>query len=213
MLSRPDNLAELLAECGARINAFLQQAVSLVRERFRGPVTYASIQFERVDWTAFDVVSVDLYRSAEIADRFADGVHQLVAQGKPVAITEFGCATYRGAGDVGARALEIVRYHPETGRPVRLHGEHARDEPGQAAYLRELLEIFDAAGVHSAFVFLFAQHDMPYRPAAGPRGDLDLASYGIVRVLDPDGRNANAHPRWEPKAAFAAVAEYYGRTS
>ncbi|AXX27857.1 hypothetical protein KCV87_17935 [Actinosynnema pretiosum subsp. pretiosum] len=32
----------------------------------------------------------------------------MVARGKPVAITEFGCATFRGAGDVGARAVGMV---------------------------------------------------------------------------------------------------------
>nr|BFE36163.1 hypothetical protein GCM10010200_084140 [Actinomadura rugatobispora] len=60
-----------------------------MRERFHGKVTYAAIPIDRVDWAPFDIVSVDLYRSAEIAGRFAEGVRTLVAQGKPVAITEF----------------------------------------------------------------------------------------------------------------------------
>lgn len=42
-----------------------------------------------------------LYRSAEVADRFAEGVRTLVAQGKPVAITEFGTDAY-GTGAVAA---------------------------------------------------------------------------------------------------------------
>src|SRR5436853_74418 len=80
------------------------------RERFGGKVAYAAVPLERVDWAPFDFVGVDLYRSAEIADQFADGVRRLVAQGKPVAITEFGSTAYRGAGDRGARAMEIVEY-------------------------------------------------------------------------------------------------------
>ena len=56
--------------------------------------------------------------SIEIADRFAEGVRAHVALGKPVAITEFGSASYRGAGDRGARSLEIVEYDKDTGAPV-----------------------------------------------------------------------------------------------
>ena len=106
----------MIAEVGARVNDFLGKAVAVVRERFGGRITYASMPFERVDWAPFDIVSLDLYRSAEIADQFADGIRSLVAQGKPVAITEFGAATYRGAGDRGARGLEIVEYDEDAGR-------------------------------------------------------------------------------------------------
>jgi len=49
----------------------------------------------------------------------------------------------------------------------------------------------------------------PHRADGGPRDDLDLASVGIVKTLD--GRRGDAYPAmsWEPKAAFAAVAECY----
>ena len=107
-LNEPHRLRELLPEVTARVDEFLAKAAALVRERFGGKITYAAIQFERVDWTRFDIVSVDLYRSIGIADRFAEGVRAHVALGKPVAITEFGSASYRGAGDRGARGLEIV---------------------------------------------------------------------------------------------------------
>jgi hypothetical protein len=209
ILSRPPDLRERIAETSARVNEFLGEAVAIVRERFGGKVTYAAIQLDRVDWTPFDIVSMDLYRSAEIADQFTNGVRSLVAQGKPVAITEFGAATFRGAGDVGARGLEIVENDKETGAPVRLNGEYVRDEAGQAAYLRELLEVFDAEGVDSTFVFLFALHSFPHRPDGDPRDDLDLASYGIVKVLDD--RHGDTYPdmRWEPKAAFGAIAAFY----
>ncbi|GGK81725.1 hypothetical protein Ppa06_48260 [Planomonospora parontospora subsp. parontospora] len=209
LLSRPHRSRERIGEVGARVNDFLGRAVALVRERFGGRVTYASVPLERVDWAPFDIVSVDLYRSAEIAGHFAEGVRELVAQGKPVAITEFGAACYRGAGERGARGLEIVEYDAVTRAPVRLNGEYARDEAGQAAYLCELLEVFDAGGVDGAFVFTFALHDHPYRPGGDPREDLDLASYGIVKVYED--RLGAAYPGlpWEPKAAFAALAAYY----
>jgi hypothetical protein len=208
LLNEPHRLRELIPQVTKRVNEFLAEAAALVRERFRGKITYAAIQLERVDWTPFDFVSVDLYRSIEVADRFTEGVRALVAQGKPVAITEFGAATYRGAGDRGARGLEIVEYDKDTGAPVRLNGEYVRDEEGQAKYLLELLEVFEAGGVDSTFVFTFALHGFPHRPDGDPREDLDLASYGIVKVLED--RHGEAYPdmAWEPKAAFRMLAEY-----
>lgn len=209
LLGRPDGRGERLAEGGARLDDFLGQAVAAVREHFRGRITYACVPFEleHVDWGLFDITSVELIRSAEVADRFREGVRTLVARGKPIAITGFGTATWRGAGDVAPRSMEIVECD-EAGRPVRLAGDYARDEAGQAAYLRELLDVFDAEGVDSAFVYLFALHDYPHRPH-DPRHDLDLASFGVVKVLE--GRNGETYPDmgWEPKAAFAAVADCY----
>jgi hypothetical protein len=202
LLTRPEAVREHIGAVSGKVNAFLRAAVAAVREHFEGPVTYAAVPLERVDWTPFDVVSLDLYRSAETADRFADGVRDLTAQGKPVAITEFGSATYRGAGDRGALGLEIVEYSPDG--PVRLDGAYERDEPGQAAYVRELLEAFDAGGIDAAFVFTFALYDFVHRPDGDPREDLDLASYGIVKVHE----DRPGLP-WERKDAFTAVGDYY----
>src|SRR6185437_9469762 len=134
-------------------NSFFGQALALVRERFGGKITYAAMPFEGVDWARFDIISLDLYRSAEVAEQFASGIRSLVAQGKPVAITEFGCTTYTGAADKGARSGEIIEWDKDTIKPLRLNGDYIRDEAEQATYLRELLEIFTAEGVDSAFVF------------------------------------------------------------
>jgi hypothetical protein len=205
----PDRRRERLAEVSARVDDFLRQAVALVRERFQGRITYAAIPFERIDWTPFDIMSVELIRSAEVAARFREGVRTLVAGGKPVAITGFGVSTYRGAGDRGAHAMEIVEYDKDSGAPVRLTGDYVRDEADQATYLAELLEIFDTEGVDSTFVFLFALDNFPHRPDGDPRYDLDMASPGIVKMLE--GRRGDTYPdmAWEPKAAFTAVAERY----
>jgi hypothetical protein len=209
LLNEPRRMRELVPEVAARVDQFLAKAVALVRERFGGKITYAAIQLERVDWARFDIVSVDLYRPIEVADRFAEGVRAHVAQGKPVAITEFGAATYKGAGDRGARALEVVDYDKDTGAPVRLNGEHVRDEEGQATHLRELLEVFEAEGVDSTFVFTFALHQYLHRPDGDPRDDLDLASYGIVKVLEDRHGETFPDMTWEPKAAFRMLAEYH----
>lgn len=201
-----DRVANLFADpqrrmpsARARLDEFLRAAVPQIRSRFHGKVTYAAIPFEGVDWELFDFVTLELIRSAEVAEQFPDAVRDLAAQPKPLAVTGFGCATWRGAADVAPRSMEIVEY--DDSLPVRLDGVYERDEPGQARYLAEMLDIFDSAGVDSTFVHLFALHNFPYRPAGDPRDDLDLASLGVVKVLD-DGH-------WEPKAAFAAVAAAY----
>ncbi|MET8869358.1 hypothetical protein ABZW11_41055 [Nonomuraea sp. NPDC004580] len=205
------NRRELVAEAGRRVAAFLAEAATVVRARFGGKVTYAAIPFEPVDWSLFDIMTIELIRSAEVADRFQDGVRSLVAQGRPVAITGFGTGTWRGAPDVAPRSMEIIEYDQATGSPVRLDGEYARDEAGQAAYLRELLEIFEAEGVDAAFVHTFALPDLPHRPGGDPRDDLDLASLGVVKVYeDRDGGTYPGLP-WDPKAAFATVAACYGK--
>jgi hypothetical protein len=209
LLADPGGRSERIAEVSERLDAFLREAVVAVRERFGGKITYAAIPFERIDWSPFDFTTVELIRSAEVADRFRDGVRTLVAGAKPVAITGFGTATWRGAGAIAPRSMEIIEYDPDSGVPIRLDGDYLRDEAGQASYLTELLEIFDTEGVDSAFVFLFALESLPHRPDGDPRDDLDLASLGIVKVLD--GRTGTTYPgmAWEPKAAFTAVAEHY----
>jgi hypothetical protein len=147
LLASPDRRLERLAEVRSSLNHFLRDAAAVVRERFRGRVTYAAIPFEGVDWDLFDFATLELIRSAEVADRFRDGVRNLVAQPKPVAITGFACATWRGASDIAPRSMEILEKDEATGAPLRLSEEHRRDEAGQ--------------GVDSAFVYLFAL----YKPA------------------------------------------------
>jgi len=211
LFSDPDSRAERIVEVSKRLDAFLDTAVRLVRQEFHGPVTYAAIQYEQLDWSRFDFVTVELIRSAAVADIFQAGVRKLVSQGKPVAITGFGTASWRGAGDVAPRSLEVVESDPVTGDPLRLDGEYERDEAGQATYVRELLEIFDAEGVDSAFVFLFALYNYPHRPDGDPRLDLDLASFGMVKVLETGSGTAYPGLDWEPKEVFSAVAEFYAR--
>jgi hypothetical protein len=208
-LLREPGRGERLAEVRARLHDFLARAVAEIRERFSGRITYASIPFEQPDWALFDIVSVELIRNAEVAAQYQDGVRRLVAGGQPVAITGFGASAYAGAGDRGARGMEIVEYDEATQTPTRLDGEYVRDEAGQAASIREVLEIFAAEGVDSAFVWLFELGNFPHRPDGDPRDDLDLASPAIVKTLE--GRHGTTYPdmTWEPKAAFAAIADCY----
>ncbi|WP_439379250.1 hypothetical protein [Amycolatopsis lexingtonensis] len=196
---------ELVAGLPARVNEFLARAVEAVRARFGGRITYASVPLERVDWTPFDIVSVDAHRSKEVAGVYRDGIRTLVAPGKPVAITEFGVTPYRGAADLGARCGEIVEYEGEV--PVRLKGAYVRDEEEQAGYLRELLEVFTAEGVDAAFACTFVCYGLVHRE--NPAEDLDMASWGVVKVLAEGNGETYPDVPWEPKAAFRALAECY----
>lgn len=209
LLGRPEGRAEAVREVGERINTFLRDAVAVVRERFHGKLTYAAIQFEQVDWAPFDIVAYELIRSAEVADRYRAAVRTLARGPKPLAITGFGTAAYHCAGDRGGRAMEVIEYDPQTRAPLRLDAVYERDEAGQAAYLSDVLEIFDTEGVDSAFVYLFALEGFPHRPDGDPRDDLDRASPSIVKLLE--GQRGTTYPdmAWEPKAAFAAVATRY----
>jgi hypothetical protein len=212
LLADLPRLRESIPQVPAHVNDFLGKALAVVRKQFGGRVTYASTPFERVDWSPFDIISVDNYRSAEIAGRYREGIRALVAQGqsqgKPVAITEFGATTYKGAADSGARGGEIIEWDVEAGIPLRLNGDYIRDEDDQARYIRELLEVFTDEGVDSAFVFTFVQYALPHRPHGEPREDLDMASYGIVTVYEGRSGDTYLDMSWEPKAAFGALANH-----
>ena len=207
-LASPDpQLWAALAGVPAELTRFLADVVGSARRHFGGPVTYASAPWEHdlLDWTAFDVVSVDAYRNAQNAAAYRDDLEALVAKaGKPVVVTEFGCCTYAGAADRGAIGWAVV---DDVATPPYVVEELVRDEPGQAAYLREVLATLEAAGVDGAFWFTFAGYERPHRQ--DPRYDLDLASFGVVKLLD--GGRGRAYPDlpWEPKASFRALAAAY----
>ncbi|MDF5758882.1 hypothetical protein [Spongiactinospora sp. TRM90649] len=206
MASAPERLRDALPALRADVNAFLARAVAAVRERFGGPVGYASLPFEGVDWEPFDLAATDAgYRDATSAPAFRETVRAQLPPDKPFAVTEFGCTTHRGSADLGARGDSILRWD-ERARPG-LSAIAVRDEAEQAAYVRELLDVYAEAGVDAAFVNTFARRDLP--TSDDPAHDLDAASFGVVKPL-PDGRTGTAYPGmpWEPKAAFHALAEY-----
>ncbi|MGP4101149.1 hypothetical protein [Nonomuraea sp. KM90] len=206
LMAEPARLRATLPELHVRVNTFLARVTAAVRDRFGGPISYASVPVEGVDWAPFDIVATDAgYRDATTAPGFREAVRAQVGQSKPFAVTEFGCTTHRGAAALGARGDSIVEWD-ERARP-RLTGAVTRDEEEQAAYLRELLAVYDAEGVDAAFVCTFASRHLP--TSAEPERDFDTASFGVVKVLE-HGRTGTTYPGlpWEPKSAFRALAEY-----
>ncbi|HVW10902.1 MAG TPA: hypothetical protein VHC90_20085 [Bryobacteraceae bacterium] len=205
VLTDPVRVRQVIPEMRVRMKELLGKAVELVRARFGGKISYASLPFEGVDWSLFDIIATDAgYRTAAMADRFRDQMRVFVDQGralgKPVAITEFGCATHRGASNLADREENIIEWG-EGARPVRLKGEFTRNEEEQARYIGELLGVFETEGVDAAFVYTFARYDF--------RGEFDLVSKGIVKVLESGYGQRYPDMPWEPKAAFDALGERY----
>lgn len=163
----------------AELNGFLAEAAATVRRSFGGLVTYAGAPWEFIDWTPFDLVSVDAYRAAYNRDSFREELRGHLAHGKPVAVTEYGTCPYQGASDLGGMAWQP----PEDAVP---------DEGEQVRYFNELLDVFESEGIDTALWFSFARFNNRGR---------DLGSYGVVTMID--------ETRWQPRELFHAMASRY----
>jgi hypothetical protein len=195
---------KLLKTHNKPLNAFLGRTSRAVREVFGGRVTYASAPIEDVDWSLFDIVSLDYYRARRNRDVYGQSLGPRFAHGKPVVVTEVGLCPYRGAEDKGPFGHAII---DDSVTGSRLDGDYIRDEALQARELTDMLGILDEAGVDGTFVFTFVAPALPHDP--DPRHDLDLASYALVTTYaDRHGATYPDLP-WEPKQAFAAVAAHY----
>ncbi|MBO0610780.1 hypothetical protein [Myceligenerans salitolerans] len=186
----------LLPRANRRLRRLLAQLVGEARERFAGPVSYGAGDWERPDWSIFDVVGADRYRDARNTWRFEDDIRALAgaahAHGKPVYVFEFGTCTYRGAAEKASTAAGVLGGRKVPTVPRRL----VRDEQEQADYLVDLLDLFDRADVDGTFVWGFSEPALT--TSDEPGRDLDLASYGVV--------TAHADGTWTPKRAYHALA-------
>jgi hypothetical protein len=191
-----------------RMNAFLAEAAGSARRQFGGRITYASGMWEQVDWSPFDIVSVDAYRDQSNATTYRQQLHAYLAHGKPVAATEFGCCTYRGAAARGGSGWAIIDSRAD---PQRLNGNYVRDEQEQVTYARDLLQMFEEEGLDAAFWFTFAGYELPHR--RDPQFDLDMASYGVVKILENGHGVVYPDMSWEPKSVFWRLSTAYGPRS
>jgi len=203
----------------APLNAYLRKVNAAVRQVFHGPVTYAALIFEQVDWSLFDMVGVDHYWAEHIKDRYLDTLKQLFAFGKPVVITEFGFSTTNAPVIGGALALgnvdnlsRFLHKLPLVGRFIRprLKKIDERDEGMQARRLIDQLTLLESAGVDGGFISTFIFPLNPY--ADNPRYDLDRESASLVKYY-AGGRRGVTYPdlAWEPKESFRSVADYYAK--
>ncbi|TPQ15863.1 abortive phage infection protein [Streptomyces sporangiiformans] len=200
------------AKMKKRLARFTAKAAAVGRSVFHGKLSYAAAQdewLEKVDWGLFDIVGIDYY---SYLPRKADYVRELskyLRWGKPLAITEFGTCTFKGAPEAGGMGWDIVDHSKN---PPQIKGNRVRSERTQAAYLTDLLDVFESMNLHAAMTFEFVTADAPHRPD-NPLYDLDMAAYAIVKSIKdrPDDPASDWH--WEPKQAFHAVARHYGRAT
>ncbi|MDF3141119.1 MULTISPECIES: abortive phage infection protein [unclassified Streptomyces] len=213
VLDRVDNLLKGtvdMAQMQRRLARFTAKAAAVGRSVFHGRLSYAAAQdeeFEPVDWNLFDIVGIDYYSSHRQHADYVRELRRYLRWGKPLAITEFGTCAYVGAPEAGGMGWNIVDYTKE---PNEIKGDLVRSERTQAAYMVDLLEVFESMGLYAAMAFEFVTPDAPHRPD-NPRYDLDLASYAITKPIKdrPDDPASDWH--WEPKKAFHALARHYRR--
>ena len=206
-LQRKPDVMAALARGLERARQSHRDIARAARQEFAGPVTYAAGPWEAVDWELFDLVSVDAYRDAGNAAGYREALRSCRRFGKPVAVTEFGCCTYRGAAGRGGMGWMII---DEKADPPVIPGTYQRDEQEQARHLRDMLAIYEAEDIDSAFWFTFAGFEQP-RHYTDPHRDLDLASYGAVAVLEHGRGTTYPDMAWEPKQVFGALADAYAR--
>ncbi len=185
------------AEYNAALNGYLAFALQTIRPLFGGLLTYSSGPWERIDWSGFDVVGVDLYRNADNRATYLDDLRAYLAEDKPVLITEFGCCTFDGAADLGGDGFLRSIDGDQTGL--------VRDEREQATEIAELLDLYSAEGVDGALIFTFIEPENTYSP--DPGADLDMTGFSLVRCYEPGSEKAyEISGYFEPKASFEVAA-------
>ncbi len=202
-LSLLKNMLGIKRVYNKRLNFFLEAAVHEIRKHFRGQLTYAAGAWEKIDWHLFDIIGVDLYRSVYNKRTYVKELQAYKKMGKPISIMEFGCCAYKGADEKGPMGWAIVDW--KKNRP-ELKGKFIRDGHTQAQYIIDLLTIFDKEKVFASFVFTFVSYNYIYDE--NPQYDLDMASYGIVKVIRRDVQGYEGLP-WMPKIAFFELSKYY----
>ncbi|BET50251.1 hypothetical protein RGQ21_52330 [Kitasatospora aureofaciens] len=211
VLERIENLQNGTADpeqVQRRLNAFTAKAAAVGRQVFGGRLSYAAAQDDEVDWGLFDVVGIDYYSYHQDPADHVRELRRYLCWGKPLAITEFGTCTYAGAPQAGGMGWSVVDYDKD---PPEIKGNLVRSEHTQAAYLTDLLSVFESMGLYAAMAFEFLTADAPHRPG-DPLHDLDMASYAITKPVKdrPDDPASPWH--WEPKEAFHALSRRYART-
>ena len=209
LISAGDQLGEFYQN----LNDYLEQATSAARAVFAGDLIYSAGPWEwgAVDWSRFNFVGLDHYRDASNEATYVDELRAIWQHGKPIIVTEFGCCCYDGAEERGGDGYAII----DCSAPLpELDGAYVRSERVQADYIAELLAIFAAEVVHGAFVWTFIE-ESPHSP--DPRYDLDMACFGIVKVVPDSGYppppgvefTPPGPGDWEPKLAFDELARLY----
>ncbi len=189
----------------SRLNEFLTRAANVVRRNFSGELIYSAGNFEDVDWSLLDYVGLTYYFSHHRSrEGHADEIGGYRRWGKPIVISEYGSPAYAGAAERGMLAFDVI---DRSGPVPTVFDGYVRDEQAQAAYHLAMLAMFEELGIYSVAIAEFIHPTHPH--SDDPRYDLDIASWALVKTIREDYSDWASPYRWEPKAAFRAVARYY----
>lgn len=191
------NFGEWKFAMNEKLKQFFETAILEIRKYFKGKITYAAGEWEQIEWSLFDLVSVDLYRAKHNQSYYEQQLKTYLTFNKPLAITEFGCCPVRGASGLGGNATFTILSFQQNELIVNEGWQYDEDE--QVNYLKELYSMFQALGVMYTFWFTFADYEKRYN--TDKKHNLDMASYGVVQTLNHNGKTF-PEMHWEPRKIF-----------
>jgi hypothetical protein len=198
------NLLGLRSHVYKKLNRFLRDATTKIKEHFGGQLTYASGTWEKINWDLFDVIGLDHYRASYNKSFYVKQLQGYYKFKKPIAVLEFGCCAYKGADEKGPMGWAITEVINDK-RIIK--GHCVRDESVQANYISDLLDVLNREELLGAFVFTFS--NPAYKYNSNLALDLDLASFGIVKPLEDIKDGSYKSLPWVPKEAFYRLSNYY----
>lgn len=162
-----------------KIRIFATKLALATKEKFNGQITYASLPDEEIDWEHFDITGVNLYKDATNRTKYPEELQRYKSHGKPVAITEYGTAPYKGAAKWGGVAHMVIDW--QRGRLKRDMGflPVLRDEKAQADYLEKLLKMYDEHKIDAHFIFEYINWNTRHTPEE-PKHDLSTGTFSLV---------------------------------
>lgn len=168
-----------------RVQAFTIMLANETREKFHGQISYASLPDEDIDWEHFDIVGVNLYEDASNRGSYPKELQRYKSHGKPVAITEFGTAPFKGAGHLGGYAHSVIDWQRGKLKAGLGFMPVLRDEKSQADYLERLIKMYEEHEIDAHFIFEYINWNTPHAPE-DPKRNLSTGSFGLTH-LTPDG--------------------------
>jgi len=199
---------EDFAQKWKELNRLLKSFVDAIRPKFSGPVTYAAMQFEQIDWSIFDIVGVDHYRAGETAEKYVAELDRY-RKNKPLVVMEVGSCAYVGAGKLGGGGFTLLEgTNPDGTGKFKGGVIPIRSEHEQADYIETQVKLLSNAGVDGVFIYVFS---FPLYPIDEGARDLDMMSFSLVKTYPHNDPKSKMMPPWEPKEAFHRLATLYAQ--
>ena len=187
------------------INDELKKIVSEVRLLFHGNITYACGTWEKVNWEIFDIIGINAYYNRYTKGDYIEKLIELKKYKKPIAVTEFGCGSYKDAEDEAGFGYTNVDWYKN---PPEIKNNKTRDENVQANHILSLLKLYMREGIYASFPWTFVE--TAYTSSEDSKHDLDIASFNLIRVYPPNHPLAYIKGHIIPKKSFEEISRFYG---